>query len=108
MTKPTAQELLALADEYEVGLKKCVASGYAEYGPDFQRRHQMVIDALRTTAAPDVREATIEECAKLVEDYGFQIVPDQIDDIVFKLSAAIRALARQAQEPEYEPGSIFK
>jgi hypothetical protein len=41
------EELLALADEYETGLQKCVASGYEEYGPDFQERQQMIIDALR-------------------------------------------------------------
>jgi hypothetical protein len=47
------QELLALADEYEAGLKKCASSGYEEYGADFQKRHRMVIDALRASAQPD-------------------------------------------------------
>ncbi len=32
-----------------------------------------------------------EACANLVEDYGCQIIPDQIQDTVFKLSAEIRA-----------------
>lgn len=49
---PSREALLALASEYEAGLKKCAASGYEEYGPDFQRKHQMVIDALRLAAKP--------------------------------------------------------
>jgi hypothetical protein len=47
----TAAELDALADEYQAGLEKCVASGYEEYGPDFQRRQKMVIASLRAASA---------------------------------------------------------
>jgi hypothetical protein len=43
-------ELRQLADEYEAGLQKMVASGYEEFGPDVQRKHRMVIDALRYQA----------------------------------------------------------
>jgi hypothetical protein len=49
---PGREEMLALADEYEAGLKKCAASGYEEYGADFQRKHQMIIDAIRLAAKP--------------------------------------------------------
>jgi hypothetical protein len=42
--------LRQLADEYEAGLQKMVASGYEEFGPDVQRKHRMVIDALRYQA----------------------------------------------------------
>src|SRR5260370_42059188 len=44
-------ELEDLADEYEAGLRKCIASGYEEYGPYFQRRQQLIIDSLRFAAA---------------------------------------------------------
>ena len=48
---PTSAEFDALADEYQTGLEKCAASGYEEYGPNFQRRHQMVIAALRAASS---------------------------------------------------------
>lgn len=48
---PTSAEFDTLADEYQAGLEKCIESGYDEYGPDFQRRHQMIILALRGAAS---------------------------------------------------------
>lgn len=46
-TEPTAPEFTALADEYQAGLDKAIASGYEEFGEEFRRRHGMVIVALR-------------------------------------------------------------
>jgi len=51
MSNEQSDAMLILANEYEVGLQKMVSSGYEEYGPDFQRHHRMVIDALRFHAA---------------------------------------------------------
>jgi hypothetical protein len=68
---PANAELLALADEYEDGLKKCAGSGYEEYGPGFQRRQQMIIDALRFSAlrasprSDEVRAALRDACGRL-------------------------------------------
>lgn len=45
-----APELLAIADRYEDGLKKMIASGYEEFGPEVQRQHRLIIDALRHSA----------------------------------------------------------
>jgi hypothetical protein len=51
MNRPTtSEEMLALAAEYEAGTKKCVASGYEEFGPEWQRKRQLLIDALRRPA----------------------------------------------------------
>lgn len=44
-------ELSALADAYEAGLARMLASGYEEYGPDVLRKHRLVIYALRQKAA---------------------------------------------------------
>ncbi len=69
MTNPN-DEIAALADEYEAGTNKALASGYEEYGPDFKRKRQIVIDALRlyarlsaTSPGDAVREA-LETIAK--------------------------------------------
>lgn len=48
---PTSAEFDALAKEYQAGLEKCMASGYEEFGPDFQRRQQMIVAALRAASA---------------------------------------------------------
>lgn len=45
-----SDELSALADEYATGLNKMRASGYEEYGPVVQRRHQLVIESLRAAS----------------------------------------------------------
>lgn len=45
-------ELLALADEFQAGTDKCMASGYEEYGPEFFRKRQLIVTALRATATP--------------------------------------------------------
>lgn len=50
--EPPLAEFAALADEYQAGLDKMIASGYEEFGPDVQRRHKMVITALRAYAMP--------------------------------------------------------
>jgi len=47
----TSVEFTALAAEYEAGLIKMTASGYEKFGMDMQRRHRMVIAALRTAAS---------------------------------------------------------
>lgn len=44
-------EYAALADKYQDGLDKCLASGYEEFGPKFIREREMVIRALRAQAA---------------------------------------------------------
>lgn len=49
--EPTLDDYGALADEYQRGLNKMIASGYEEFGPDIQRQHKMVITALRAYAA---------------------------------------------------------
>ena len=59
MTK--AEELLALADEYEDGLNKMIRSGYEEFGPTVQRNHRMVIDALRLAAQADAQGVGLTE-----------------------------------------------
>ena len=61
-------ELRQLADEYEAGLQKMVASGYEEFGPDVQRKHRMVIDALRYQAG-GVAQAAPEPL-----DYGDELL----------------------------------
>lgn len=42
--------LLRLADEYEAGTIKAVATGYAEFGPEWQHERVLIISALRTSA----------------------------------------------------------
>lgn len=49
--EPTAVDFAALADEYQHGLDKMIASGYEEFGSYSQRRHGMVITALRAYAS---------------------------------------------------------
>lgn len=44
------EEMLTLADEYEAGTKKAAATGYEEFGADFQHKRQLIIDALRLAA----------------------------------------------------------
>jgi len=44
------------------------------------------------------RAEALEEAAKVVENYGSQIMPDQLTDEVMKLAAAIRSLATPAKE----------
>lgn len=46
-------ELVKLADAYEAGTAKCVASGYEEFGPAFQRERALVATALRRLASSD-------------------------------------------------------
>lgn len=48
--EPTDAEINALADEYQRGLEKMIASGYEEFGPTVQRRHAIIIEALRAYA----------------------------------------------------------
>ena len=44
----TPTEFDTLADEYQAGLDKCIASGYEEFNnPDFLRQRRMIIAALR-------------------------------------------------------------
>ena len=45
--EPTAGEFAALADDYQRGLDKMISSGYEEFGFTAQRKHGMVITALR-------------------------------------------------------------
>lgn len=48
----TAAEFNSLADEFQAGLDKCVASGYEEFtSVDFLRQRKMVIAALRAASA---------------------------------------------------------
>jgi hypothetical protein len=47
----TAAEFKALAEAYQAGLEKCVASGYEEFGPEFQRERKMVVAALLAASA---------------------------------------------------------
>lgn len=48
--EPSPAEFAALADAYQLGLDKMIASGYEEFGPKVQRDHKMVITALRAYA----------------------------------------------------------
>jgi hypothetical protein len=73
MTTPTEREaMLALADEYEAGFKKAIASGYEEFGKTWELQCQLVIKALRLAASPPaagseaLREA-LKPFAKLAE-----------------------------------------
>ena len=47
---PTAAELNELADEYQSGLDKMVASGYEEFSPAALRQRRLVVAALRAFA----------------------------------------------------------
>ena len=46
-------ELVKLADAYEAGTAKCVASGYEEFGPAFQRERDLIVTALRRLASSE-------------------------------------------------------
>jgi hypothetical protein len=49
------EEILAIANDYEAGLKRALASGYEEFGPTWERRQRFIIAALHRYAqgAPD-------------------------------------------------------
>jgi hypothetical protein len=48
----TSAEFAKLADEYQAGFDKCLASGYEEFSSEeFQRERRMVIAALRAASA---------------------------------------------------------
>jgi hypothetical protein len=47
----TSVEFAALADAYQDGLDKCLASGYEEFGEKFTRDRKLVIAALRAASA---------------------------------------------------------
>lgn len=72
-------ELSALADKYEAGLAKMIASGYEEFGHDAPRNHRLVIEALRKAAATQPgwnsllsREEVVEYLRK--ENYEAEII----------------------------------
>lgn len=44
-------DALALADEYETGMNRALASGYEEFGPLWESQHRLVIKALRSFGA---------------------------------------------------------
>lgn len=45
--EPTPAEYQELANQYQRGLDKMIASGYEEFGPAIKRQHAMIITALR-------------------------------------------------------------
>ena len=70
---PDAAELLAIADDYEAGLNRALASGYEEFGPTWERRQRLIIKALRATAsvgdAQGAAQAEIARLRKGIQDY---------------------------------------
>lgn len=50
LTPSEGEAMLALANEYERGLKKMLASGYEEFGAEVIENHRLVINALRASA----------------------------------------------------------
>jgi hypothetical protein len=47
----SSAEFKDLADRYQAGFEKCLASGYEEFGEKFQLERRMVIAALREASA---------------------------------------------------------
>jgi hypothetical protein len=47
----TSADFKALADKFQDGMDKCIASGYEEFGPEFMRERKMLIAALRAASA---------------------------------------------------------
>lgn len=48
--EPTAAEYAALAEQYQAGYDKAIASGYEEFGWRWRKNRLMTIDALRAYA----------------------------------------------------------
>lgn len=103
---PGREELLALADEMEAALKKhrsadspeIMVRAHAALGSLFYGHIQPIIDGLRLAAKPaddGVREATIEECAKIAERAANRCVREQIpgDSVATFCAQQIRALS---------------
>jgi hypothetical protein len=106
-------EYAALADKYQDGLDKCLASGYEEFGPKFIREREMVIRALRIQAAcdgdaaatPQEQVAWWEEQCRLkmarIEELGDQIKAR--DAQLFELERRARHDAQPVAATAHEP-----
>jgi hypothetical protein len=49
-TSSETETAIALADQYEAGMNRALASGYEEFGPLWESQHRLVIKALRSFA----------------------------------------------------------
>lgn len=75
-----SKELLALADEFEAGTAKALATGYEEYGPQFQRKRKLVVDALRYAALSTASPAALSS----------PVTTEQLDKLQFGRALHVR------------------
>ena len=58
------EEMLAIANDYELGMNRALASGYEEFGPTWERQHRLIIAALRRGAQRSPMAADIAQIIK--------------------------------------------
>jgi hypothetical protein len=58
------EEILAIANDYEAGLKRALASGYEEFGPTWERRQRFIIAALHRYAQRAPLREALENCVE--------------------------------------------
>lgn len=86
-------ELLAMADEFEAGTAKAIATGYEEFGPEFQRKRKLLVDALRSVALPKQSDFSREELLAVVDKIrggtrdGWGYGRDECADFITRLAA---------------------